>query len=404
MTELMVGHVPRGANYFGRELLIKSLWYKLSHNNILLQAPRRYGKTGAMYQLLDQPREPFQALYMDVEPIQSAGDFTVELLAALLRNRHFARTVHTWGARTRKLANFLRNLPAKIDIGGFKVDLREKTDVAANWQEYAEQIMGLLAQTEPQLLLLIDEFPIMIGHIAEKNREEAQQFLHWFRAARLAPETKVRFVLGGSVNLLSTLDSIGLVDTVNDLYIVDVKPFDKQTAEAFIKAIFHGLNLPCEEQIGQKILDLVGVAIPYQLSVFLDTLIMRQHMGNGKITPEMVEEAFEEDFLGGPAVHSFQHYYSRLAQYYPGSGAMAAKTMLAALSRTELPIPKDVLFQIYLKATSGTASLAEQESFLKLMSQLENDFYIVVQEQGYIFHSRVLRLWWKNRYGSLGVV
>jgi len=79
----VVGGVPRGTDYFGREDLVQSLWQKLARDSILLVAPRRFGKTGAMCRLLDDPRPPFRPLYMDVEDIESAGDFMVELLATL---------------------------------------------------------------------------------------------------------------------------------------------------------------------------------------------------------------------------------------------------------------------------------------------------------------------------------
>lgn len=48
MRELNVGGVPRGEDYFGREDLIENLWARLKRDNVLLVAPRRFGKTGAI--------------------------------------------------------------------------------------------------------------------------------------------------------------------------------------------------------------------------------------------------------------------------------------------------------------------------------------------------------------------
>jgi hypothetical protein len=211
MPELVVGSVPRGEDYFGREILIESLWAKLERDNVLLVAPRRFGKTGAMCQLLDEPREPFRPLYINVEPIMSAADFMVELLAALLRDLHFARVVNALWKGTKGFGRFIRNLPSSIDMGEVKVEIREQTDVPTKWISYGERVMSLLAKDGPPLLLLIDELAVMLGHIAQRDREEAEQFLRWFRAARTAPDTQTRFVIGGSIRYsdkvcLTTLD------------------------------------------------------------------------------------------------------------------------------------------------------------------------------------------------------
>jgi len=45
----IIGNVPRGEDYFGQEQLIENLWNRLEKDNILLTAPRRFGKTAAMY-------------------------------------------------------------------------------------------------------------------------------------------------------------------------------------------------------------------------------------------------------------------------------------------------------------------------------------------------------------------
>jgi len=75
MPDIIVGSVPRGEDYFGQEALIEGLWSRLFHDNILLEAPRRFGKTGAMYRLLDEPRPPFKPLYMDVEQYHVTSRF-----------------------------------------------------------------------------------------------------------------------------------------------------------------------------------------------------------------------------------------------------------------------------------------------------------------------------------------
>ena len=93
--ELVNGGVPRGEDYFGRDDLIATLWKHLKKDNVVLLAPLRYGKTGAMYYLLDFPQPGFRPVYLDLEPIQSAAEFVIELLAALRQDDRFAQVVNT---------------------------------------------------------------------------------------------------------------------------------------------------------------------------------------------------------------------------------------------------------------------------------------------------------------------
>lgn len=403
MLELVVGSTPRGEDYFGREDFIESLWTRLKKDNVLLAAPRRFGKTGAMYRLLDAPREPFRPIYVDVEDITTTSDFMVELLAALLRDRHFSRVLRELWQGTKEFGDFLRNLPSSIDFGGLKIELREKTAVDQNWVLYGEKVMDLLAREKAPLLLLIDEFAIMASSIDKhQGRDELARFLRWFRSARLAPETRTRFVLGSSVNLLSTLDAVGLVDTVNDLWIEQLRAFSRETAERFVEQIFASRQVALEPEIRDAILDLVGEPIPYLLAVFLTAIFERQRATGAEVVAEMVHAAFEEDLLGGATAAVFQHYRSRLDRYYTPAEARAAKAILGILSRSDQPIDRETLYQLFLKTTGQAAGEEQSEAFLQLMNKLENDFYVVAKEGHFLFYSRVLGAWWKARYGFFG--
>jgi hypothetical protein len=332
MPELITGPPPRGEDYYGQEALIENIWSKLEHNNVLLVAPRRFGKTGAMIRLLDEPRRDFRPLYLDVEPIEHAADFMIELIANLVHDDQFARVLDSLWKGTKILGKFIRNLPAHIDLGGVKVELREQTDVPEKWLSYGERIMSLLSKDGPPLLLLIDEFAIMINTIARSNETEMKQLLRWFRAARIAPKTQTRFVIGGSINLITTLDSFGLVDTVNDLSIIRLKPFAPQTARNYVEAIFKTRKAKVQPEIIDLILELVGEPIPYLLAVLLSSIFDRHRGTKSDITIDMVKDAFEDDLLGGTASAFFRQYRSRIDQYYPANEALAAKALLGTLS------------------------------------------------------------------------
>lgn len=404
MPGLVVGSPPRGGDYFGQDSFVDTLWERLDKGNVLLAAPRRFGKTGAMFQLLDEPREGFRAIYIDVEGIPTAADFMVELLAALLRDQHFSRIVRGIWKGTKGFSDFLRDLPSSIDVGGVKIALRERTPVAESWQTYGEQVMSALSQEDPRLLLIIDEFAEMASAIhQEQGRDELARFLRWFRAARTDPKTRTRFLLGSSVNLLDTLDGFGMVETVNDLKVEELRPFTPAIANRFVEEIFAGRGEPLDNRVRDTILDLVGTPIPYLLAVLLTAIFDRRRASHAdNVTVEMVHEAFEDDLLGGATAATFQHYRSRLDRYYERDESRAARILLNTLSRADNGITQESAYQLFLQTTTMNAGLDAQEAFLRLMNKLKNDFYIIVRAERYQFYSRVLGAWWKARYGFFG--
>jgi len=51
MLHLTVGSPVKGEDYYGRDELIELIWKRLEKNNLLLAAPRRFGKTSIMLNL-----------------------------------------------------------------------------------------------------------------------------------------------------------------------------------------------------------------------------------------------------------------------------------------------------------------------------------------------------------------
>ncbi len=149
MHRLVIGNVPRGKDYFGQEVLIKTLWRKLENDNILLTAPRRFGKTAAMYHLLDKPREVFEPVILNVEPITSASNFIVELVARLHKKSSFHKRILSLWEKKENILNFFRDSISNIDIGGLKIKLRERTDIVENWESYGEKIYLFCQQARP---------------------------------------------------------------------------------------------------------------------------------------------------------------------------------------------------------------------------------------------------------------
>jgi hypothetical protein len=87
-TRSVAGGVPEPEDLFGREHVIGFIWEQLAANNVLIVAPRRFGKTGVMAHLLKRPRDAFLPIYLEVEDHHDPDRFAAALLAALLEHEN----------------------------------------------------------------------------------------------------------------------------------------------------------------------------------------------------------------------------------------------------------------------------------------------------------------------------
>ena len=65
--KIRTGNPVRGENFFKRKLLIDKFWEQIeTGNNILLVAPRRVGKTSLMFYLMDNPKENYYFIFLNI--------------------------------------------------------------------------------------------------------------------------------------------------------------------------------------------------------------------------------------------------------------------------------------------------------------------------------------------------
>ena len=75
MSRNLPGNVPEPHELYGRHALLDNLWQTIATNNVLLLAPRRFGKTGVMRHVLKQPRPGYLPVYLDLEDVDSPSEF-----------------------------------------------------------------------------------------------------------------------------------------------------------------------------------------------------------------------------------------------------------------------------------------------------------------------------------------
>ena len=266
-----VGSPVRGDDFYGRDSFVNLVSEKLKQGSILLAAPRRFGKTSVMYDLIDRPRWDYRVVHADLEHLIEPADL-VTLLAVQLATTGDSAIAKVARSLSYYPKSVWRSLTARLDeieLVKIKVKLREK--LKQRWQEAGEELFRRICQSEQTVVFFLDEFPMMIDRMARsgEHREDAKTMLRWLRSLRMRPETSshVRFLVAGSIGINHVLSDLHETSAVNDLEQVRLDPFAPKVASSFLDELAktHGIQLGAPSK--SRMLKLVGTGVPYFIQV-----------------------------------------------------------------------------------------------------------------------------------------
>ena len=293
MVANRAGPPVRGADLFGRERFVSLLWRKLEAGHILLAAPRRFGKTSVMYRLIDQPIDDYKIIHADLEYFQEASDLIMELIVKISADTKLGRLLDGLGTVSKDIWAGLLNAVSEVEV--FELKLKLKEQLHPNWQENGRLLLKRVSDSGQPVLFILDEFPMMIDRMArlEGRRDEAITLLRWLRAMRVSPEMKnVRFLIAGSIGIDSVLNGLGEISAINDFEKLRLEPFPPDTAAEFLTALAKTDNLPLSEACKQKMVELIGVLVPYFLQILFSEVSKEYMLGGTEITPEKIERIY----------------------------------------------------------------------------------------------------------------
>lgn len=403
MADFIVGSVVRDDDFWFRKDFVDTLWGSLNKHNILLVAPRRIGKTSVMYRLLDYPMKEWLVIHLNVEECKTAEEFFIDLVDAVNEHQpdYFRRfLVNGWD-----YLKGLFNRVESVEAYELKVRIRKSEDLKQSWKSRLDELMGRVYGSKQRVLFIVDELPDMLSAMRSNAVEEQAAFLHWFRKTReQSLKGSVRWLVGGSVNLVAALDRHNIVNLINDFKVEVLHPFDEEEVKAFVQGMFNGYSVTYDEAVIPRILDLLGSPIPFFLQMLTEELYRYWKKKKTPLTADDVNIVFNKTLLGETARDKLQHYRSRLDVHYPEEDREAARRILNHLSLTEEGASRDVLFQLF-RQTEGLRTGARQgivldDAFQRLILYLQSDFYINDTGSGrYDFSSRLLKTWWRKYYG-----
>ncbi len=388
-----------------RDEIIDDLWGQLRAQHLLISAPRRTGKTSVLDHLAANPRDGFVPIPVFVQDISHPADFML-LMLDLFHERYpklFRDLFRNGGSAIAKALNKV----GEVELGGFKIGLREQDpNWLQNWKVYGDEFFAQVRKGDDRLLMLVDEFPDMILNISSNHPELVRPFLAWFRGHRLKPHPKrdrVRWLLCGSVNLASTLDSLGCLDEINDIHDVPLPVLTKDQVKQFVRDMLDARGVLFDEKVPAKVATLLGRPIPVFLQMATQTLHRIWLRDGRKLSTGDVTHAFDDLIVSSGARDKLQHFHSRIDHYYKEPKRTAAYSFLAKLSVSPDGLSRTTLladFERVLHEQAHTAGVdARKRLFNQLMRDLENDFYVAEVKKGcFDFASGLIKQWWRKYY------
>ena len=388
-----------------RDEFIEQLWEILKSEHVLLTAPRRTGKTSVMDHMAARPRGGFSTVRVFVQDLDHPAEFLLTLLDAF-QDRHPNLFRSVFQSSSHLIGKILGRI-GEIEAGGFKVAFREASPGWRDeWKANGDDFFERVRKEKKQVLFIVDEFPDLILNMKRNQPELVRPFLSWFRGHCVSPHPKqdpVRWLLGGSVNLSSTLDAIHCLDLVNTLHDVALPVLNDQQVREFVCQMLSERQVPSSADVPAAVARRLGRAIPLFMQMITQDLYRIWKRDQRTIQSADVDTAFNELIVSSAARDKLQHYYSRIARYYDDPGRTAAYALLARLSIAPGDLERGLLQQEFDRIVHGlgTAMPAHERKrlFNQLLRDLENDFYVAETAPGrYDLASGLLKAWWKKYY------
>jgi len=372
--------VVTGADFFDREETLAQIQENLSNDqNVLLCAPRRYGKTSLARSLYETAGgEGYLPVMVDLENIPTPVYFLAQIIVTFesqsITDTEKEQRIHTTVKR-----------------------------IEHDWRKEGYKFFSALNPGKRKLLFLLDECPYMLDTFLGKERdsddiqpekkEQVNRFLGWFAEIRNTISDRAVFLMTGSVHLATYLKDNDLSsDNFADFLTINLPYFTPDACRDYIEALLIGRKIFLKEDHIDKISELNTPGIPYFIQI---TMIHVEDLyrRNSEFEVTDLERIYEEKITGPDGRRHFDTFERHFKRYGKrrDSGARAILHELAQSG--EEGIAEHRLIQIY-----KSKDRFEESDFEILIGNLEYDFYIekIQDTDRYRFQSRILKDYWRK--------
>lgn len=347
--------------------------YILKEKNVVIEAPRRAGKTSLMRQLVkEMSSRGYKAYYLDMENARTPEQFAAILLMTL-EDKPFKSQLDRKGEEM-KIAKKLGSQYRKI------VEQKLKTDF-----------------TGEKIVLAVDECSFLIEEMLnrEKSREAVAEFLMWFKEIRIGNKN-IRFVFSSSLRFTVFEKILGVNDLFKDCSGYVLMAFDKESASNLVEGLFYSEDIYPPDYVIEEIIRLTTPHFPYFLQIVTDEMMKFYRTHKNFPQKKEIHSIIHNEIIGTSCRRYLDQFLINLRRYNPKeeSGAKAILNHLSLKGKEKV----NTLETIYRKATG------DKEAFEKTLALLEYDFYIEKKGNEYRFNNEIIKNWWKINFAEPGEI
>jgi hypothetical protein len=397
----VVGNVPEPGELYGRSEFLRHLWRQIRGNNLMLLAPRRFGKTGIMRHVLEKPEEGYLPVLLDLEDVDSAREFVWRVTREVLARDRLRAVVRAARRLPRVFDGWVKDTFDEVGFEGAKVKFKKA--IEEDWATAARQLLVELEKADETIVFIFDELPAMLDTIRRRqSADEARQFMAWFRAARLQQKDQLRrhrFLIGGSTGIDITLRRLDAPDKLNDFERLYVEPIHRDAAAELVRDLAASMDVGLSDPLVERILERMSPHVPYFIHLLFSQLGQLPRLQRDPLTTERLEDVYARRVLGPTCKHYFDHYRTRLGRYGKRLGLSANALLTAVAESSTGRVGASALYDVYRSARGHAAS---EREFDELLADLECDWYLTLDPRTneYFFMVGVMRDWWRRWFGS----
>lgn len=383
--KINIGHSVEGDDFFNREKELQWMDEKLEpgKGNLFIPGPRRIGKTSLVKEFIRRNKNKYKFVYFDLESRHSIIEMCEDLLKEIKKT--FPDLIKS-KSNFKKKWNDLAKMFPEISVGGvIKVKTGEVPLITKKIMDKMEEVFEELRSHN--FIIAFDEFSDFLLDLNKSSSEDMELFLKWLR--RLRQEEKIKVIITGSINIISTVEELRVPDLINDLPDLDILPLNAGEIKELLTELLKDKNITLSKEAMDFALTKLSDGVPFFIQLLADG-IYRYTGGNTSIDEvKEIEKLYGK--ITGKRHKEFIDLHTRLESYLTEKEFAAARKILAHTAFKSMNF--DDIYPYVEKA------LPDKQEVNKLLRRLEDECYLYKENGFYRFVSPMIADWWKNMYG-----
>jgi len=358
MNPFSYGTIVKNEHFYDRQEECSRIVSTLSNgNNIVLFAPRRYGKTSLVFKVIEElESQDIVCVYFDFMPVFSVETFIMNYVEAIKKKQsNLQNFIQT-------LAGVVRNIRPKLtfDISGnpeFGIELLE-TSVSAQTLSEVLDLPEKLAQSGKRIVVIFDEFQ----EITKFDKYNFESLLR----SKIQQQNLNYLFLGSRTHLLNDMFNNKKRAFYNSASHIQLNTLPKEETISYLHRQFSTSGIAIDRENALLLIEEAG-DIPYYIQLLAAEVW--QYMINSEfvVTTEIIK------LCSNKIIELKQDYYFEL---FDRQSVLQKKLLKALVTNGENVFSSDYIKRFRLSATSSVQKAIVVLMDNGLIDKTMNNYFI----------------------------